>query len=62
MWQNLVWLSGTDACNDTHCKGCHMVVRKRTHMTLIGTVYSAVVVVMMKIVHKIGESIYQGQV
>ena len=30
-------------------------------MTLIAMVYSAVVVVMMKIVHKIGETIHQGQ-
>ena len=44
-----------------HCKGCHMVVRKGTHMILTAMVYSAVIVVMMKNVHKIADTIYQGQ-
>ena len=38
-----------------------MVVRKGTSMTMIAMVYSAVAVVMMKIVHKSGETIYQEQ-
>ena len=38
-----------------------MVMRRGTHMTLIAMVYSAVVVVMMKIAHKIGETLCKGQ-
>ena len=43
-----------------------MIVEKGTHMDVnlsnIVMVYSAVVVVMMRIVHKIGETIHQEQV
>ena len=45
-------LRGTDAWDDTHSKGCHMVERIGTFMMLIEMIYSAVIVVMMKIVHK----------
>ena len=53
-WQNLVWLSDTNARDDTHGMRCHMVVRIGTWMMLIAMVYSAVIVVMMKIVHNDG--------
>ena len=39
-----------------------MVVRKGTCLILIAMIYSAVIVVMMKIVHIIDETIYQGWV
>ena len=39
-----------------------MVVKKGTCMILIVMIYSAVIVVMMKVVHIIDETIYQGQV
>ena len=45
----------------SHCKRCQMIVEKETCMTLIAMVYSAVAVVMMKIVHKMGETIQQEQ-
>ena len=38
-----------------------MVVRKGTCTILIAMTYSAVIVVMMMIVHIIDETIYQGQ-
>ena len=48
------------------CLGCHIIIEKGTHMDVnlsnIVMVYSAVVVVMMRIVHKIGETIHQEQV
>ena len=58
-WQNLVWLSDTNAWDDT-CRGCHIVVGIGTQMMVIVIVYSAVIVVLMKIAQKINETIYQG--
>ena len=47
------------------CLGCHMVMEKVTCMDVnlsnIAIVYSAVVVVMIRIVHKIGETIHQEE-
>ena len=51
-WWNLVQLSDTNAWDYT-CRGCHIVVRIGTQMMLIAIVYSAVIVVMMKTVHKL---------
>ena len=51
LWWNVVRLSDINAWNDT-CRGCHIVVRIGTQMMLIVIVYSAVIGVMMKTVHK----------
>ena len=48
---NLVQLSDTNAWDHKHV-GCHMVVRIGIGMMLIAMINSAVIVVMIKIVHK----------
>ena len=51
LWLNLVWLSDTGVWDDRE-RGCHIIVRIGIRVMLIVIVYSAVIVVMMKIAQK----------
>ena len=50
-WHNLVWLSDTDTWDDTQ-RGCHIIVQIGTRVMWNAIVYSAMIVVMMKIAQK----------